>query len=91
MICLIATCCLDHVGGTTRAERDKAESSDEMLTAQGTLRIQREVCLMCIGRISDGGTHIFSKEEHHYLGPVISCAEWLRIAASAKRKSFEMR
>lgn len=55
--------------------RDRAESSDEMLTAQGTLRIQREFCLMRIGRILDGGTHIFGKEEHHYSGPVISVAE----------------
>lgn len=78
-------------GRHNESERDRAESSDEMLTAQGTLRIQREFCLMRIGRISDGGTHIFGKEEHHYSGPVISVAEWLRIAASAKRKSFEMR
>lgn len=56
-------------------ERERAESSDEMLTAQGTLRIQREFCLMRIGRISDGGTHIFGKEEHHYSGPVISVVE----------------
>lgn len=68
-----------------------AASSDEMLTAQGTLGIQREFCLMRRGRISHGGTHIFSRKGHHYSGPVISGAEWLRIAASAKRKSFEMR
>lgn len=78
-------------GRRNESERDGAESSDEMLTAQGTLRIQREFCLMRIGRISDGGTRIFGGGEHHYSGPVISVAEWLRIAASAKRKSFEMR
>lgn len=73
MICIIATCCLDHVGGTTQETR--AESNDEMLTAQGTLSIQTEFCLMGIGRIQDRGTHIFGKEEHHYSGPVISVAE----------------
>lgn len=62
-------------GRHNESERGTAENSDEMLTAQGTLRIQREFCLMRISRISDGGTHIFSKEEHHYSGPVISVAE----------------
>ena len=62
-------------GRHSEAERDRAESNDEMLTAQGTFRIQREFCLMRIGRISDGGTHIFGGEEHHYSGPVISAAE----------------
>lgn len=79
MICIIATCCPGscrrHDESARERGRDRAESSDEMLTAQGTLRIQREFCLMRIGRILDGGTHIFGKEEHHYSGPVISVAE----------------
>lgn len=59
-------------GRHNESERDGAESSDEMLTAQGTLRIQRDFCLMRIARTLDGGTHIFGSEEHHYYGPVIS-------------------
>lgn len=47
-------------GRHNESERDRGESRDEMLTAQGTVRIQREFWLMHIGRISDGGTHIFS-------------------------------
>jgi len=68
---VMPTSCVRH----NESKKDGAESSDEMLTAQGALRIQREFCLMRMCWISDGGTHIFGREEHHYLGPVISVAE----------------
>lgn len=46
---------------------------------------------MLIGGVCDGGRHIVDQEERHYAGPIMSCAKLLRIPASAKEKSSEMR
>ena len=63
-------------GRHNESGRDRAESSDEMFNCSRNSENPRgEFCLLRTGRISDGGTHIFGKEEHHYSGPVISVAE----------------
>ncbi|MEQ2177507.1 hypothetical protein GOODEAATRI_004277 [Goodea atripinnis] len=71
----LAVCLLGLLIALAAVCRRKIKESCEEARREGNFENPEGALLNAYGRISNGGAHIYDREEHHYSGPVISVAE----------------